>query len=66
MVRIELRDGAGEVFPLTIASGVELVPDVDASGADVIGIRDGLGRMVAAFRWDRVLSAAVERAGALG
>ncbi|MCC6237155.1 MAG: hypothetical protein IT299_06240 [Dehalococcoidia bacterium] len=61
MVRIEMTDASGQVYPVLISSGVELAPQTDESGVDVIDILDAGGRTVTRVRWDAVLSAAVER-----
>lgn len=66
MVRIEMTDASGHVYPVLISSGVEVAPRIDEGGVDVIDVLDVGGRTVTRMRWDSVLSAAVERNGASG
>lgn len=61
MVKIEMTDATGHVYPVLISSGVELAPQVDEAGVDVIDVLDAGGRTLTRVRWDAVLSAAVER-----
>ncbi len=61
MVKIEMTDAYGHVYPMLISTGVELVPQIDESGTDVIDVVDAGGQTVTRVRWDSVLSAAVER-----
>ena len=61
MVKIEMTDKHGNVYPVSIPSGMELASRVDETGVDVVDVLDARGRTLTRVRWDAVLSAAVER-----